>query len=189
MKKYLLLFLLFPISLSAQDNKFKIGFGLNSYVLLLSDGNNDVTWSGTLPIPLFNINLNLKYILNRSYSLQSKLGYVLGMFGDYNGFEYGISGEYIFLKSYYASMGLMKHNNGKIGEYAVEANISFINGGLGYRISKYLSIEAIYFYPLNKEIIGDDNTYHHVLQPKPMAEAIRRIESMIYLSFVFGWEL
>jgi len=186
MKKIFVIFLLFPIILSAQDKKFKIGFSLNSYGLILSDGNNkNETVASTLQFPLI-YNLNFKYTIDKNFSLQSKLGYVLPIIY-FNGFEYGITGEYNFSNNnYYATIGLMKHNNSEGEEAALEADITFINTGLGYKVSKYFSIEAIYFYPLNREIIYNGSLgAPYIKNPK----YIKRIESMIYLSFVFGWDL
>lgn len=187
MKKLIFLYILFPILLTAQNNKFKLGFGLVSHHLMLSDMNNNVTYKSVLPLPPLHFGINLKYILDENFSLKSKLGFAIGIVDDYNGFEYGISGEYNFNKNYYTSIGFMKHDNNKMGEYAVEANINFINAGFGYNVSKYLSIEAIYFYPLNKELISNGSITYPGLQPNP--EYIRRVESMIYLNFDFYWSL
>ncbi len=191
MKKIILiLFISISSLLSAQttkNNKFQIGLGFKSpFLIENSDGFDNNKFIFVLPIPLLNISLNFKYILDSNYSLRGKIGYAIPVFY-YNGLEFGISVEYLFKNNFYTTLGFLQHNNGgNTDEGWLAVNIPFVDIGAGYQFGKSFSVEVVYFYPIKEAVYwnGSENAPYEK-NPKYM----RKIESMISLNFILVWDL
>jgi len=189
MKKVFIIFLLFPILLSAQNKKFKIGFDLNwEYLVTLKNNNSTYIWPENIyPLPL-SLNLSLTYNLSKKFSLQTKMGHTMPFaMEQYFGFQYGVNGIYNFNKNLYISAGVMHHSNSscECGHTSGrnQANLLFISGGLGYYIKNNIAIEINYFHSTKSKpifYIGNQglNDFHSFF-----------LESMIRVSLVFGWDL
>ncbi len=185
MKKIFILILFATVSLIAQNNNFRIGFGLNaSFLGATSNGYDKVKVKISAPIPMPFPNLRIRYNIDSTYSLSSTLGYIIPL-SSYNGLEYGISGEYLFKNNFYTTLGYFQHNNGKIkDEGGVAVNIPFIDVGVGYQVFKNFVIEAVYFYPLKRAAFWNGST-NAPYEENP--KYIKKIESMVNINFIFTW--
>jgi hypothetical protein len=151
----LLLTLFFTLSndLSNAQN-FKLGFDLKPQQIRISDqGGNGILGGEGVPISFHAI---AGVPLSKTISLRFEAGNTLHI--DFNGWEFGISGNYNFFSPLYLSAGILHHSNeggsGSISWSTSYASILMLFGGLGIELSRITSIEVGYYIPTSKKIIG-----------------------------------
>ncbi len=187
MKKLFFLYILFPILLTAQNKNFNAGFDV-SWDNIWFDSNNNQSniFNGFLVSIPTVYNIHFTYVHNKKISFQTKLGYVLPLFENFGGIEYGISGKYQIYNDLFTTLGIINHSNEPSdkrhsgGSYNI--NLLFINFGIGYNLSKYVSAEVNYLHPTQSMPIYYERN-------KPDEIVLYSVKYIVRLSLVFGWEL
>lgn len=185
MKKFVLLFLFFPILISAQH--FKLGFDTElSYVRVGSNGETFGITSDTF-IPV-TFNIIFSYQFNRHFSFQTKMGETL-LCTTFSGFEIGFDGLYHFQKKFYGSLGLLFHSNEAMNPSMPHGDIFtklyLISLGLGYIVSKHFTLGVSSFLPLSEKTIYYIENFDRNI---PYSTNVV-IKYMLRLNFVFSWDL
>ena len=177
MKKVIIFIFFFCTTISAQN--FKLGFDIEVHQVRINQGTGILGGTG-LPM---SIHVNVDYNIIKNFSLQAKIGRTFHQ--EFLGWEYGINGNYKFFKSLYISGGYLIHSNvggiGGISSGTNYATLSLIKVGVGIKVIQAFSIEAGYYIPISRKIIGWINNYGPI--------SYYTFDNMIRLSFVFGWTL
>ena len=186
MKKFVLVFLLFPILISAQH--FKLGFDAEvSYIRVNNTkGNNShgVAYESFIPI---TFNLIAGFNFNKKFSMQAHIGKTI-IAVEFSGFEVGLNGVYNLNKSFYASAGVLQHSN-EGGSVSISHGVTFaslfmLTAGIGYKISKHFALEINYYHPTNKKLLY----YYNPIFLTEGADTRFFFDYMLRMNFVFSWD-
>lgn len=188
--KTLILILFSTVLINAQS--FQLGLELESNNLNLS-GQTATRISRTSQYPFFSriyvsAHADLIYRLNNNVSFNAQFGRAL--FREFAGWEIGVNAKYRFYKSIFLSAGLLQHFNEGSGTKdnikVASVPLLMIKGGVGVEFSPQFAIGFDYFLPAQKKVleweIYTDENGAEITSPKTL-------ESLVRLSFLFGFEL
>lgn len=183
MRKFTLVFILIPFLISAQNKNFKAGFDVSwDYIWFNSNHNEHSSFNGFLASIPTVYDIHFEYVYSEKFSFQTKFGYVLPLFENFGGVEYGIKAKYQFYNNLFAILGVMEHSNGPSdkrysgGSYNI--NLFFTNFGFAYSVSKYFAVEINYVQPIQSKTIYYERNRSDEL-------SLYSLKSIVRLSFVF----
>jgi hypothetical protein len=185
MKKILLIFLFFPILISAQN--FSFGFDTELSYIRIRNGNstNGLDYETFIPI---TFNLIAGYNFNKKLFIQARVGETI-LAIEFSGFEAGLDGIYRLNKDFYVSAGVLHHSN-EGGEVSNSHGVTFaslfmLTAGVGYQVTKHYAFELDYYYPTAKKAI----VYYNYDYQGDGFYPNSVFDYMIRMHFVFTWEL